>query len=134
MNMFLVRGKYMIADEKIMSFAARYVAAFNLFLACPFVEDYKTVEAEPASFESYRLVHTNAYVDILEKVSREGKIFQMISPDAVEFEQVGVGGTLTAAHYALSKCCFAYHLGGGYHHGMPDKPHSIDYCNDVAIG
>lgn len=131
--MYLIHGTYPVANARLVNLAERYTASLKLLSTLPLAGKYKLVEAEPADFGTYRLAHTEQYVNLLERVHREGRLVSGIPTEAVAFERVGVGGTLTATRLALSERCAVYHLGGGYHHGMPDKPNGIDYCNDVAI-
>jgi acetoin utilization protein AcuC len=131
--MYLVYGTYHMTNAQLVKLAERYTTSLKLFKALPLVDEYKLVETEPADFETYRLVHTEEYVKLLEYVQREGRLVNGIPVEAVAFEKIGVGGTLTATRLALSERCISYHLGGGYHHGMPDRPNGVDYCNDVAI-
>lgn len=131
--MYLIHGTYPVSDARLKQLAVRYSASLELFSTLPLAKEYQLVETEPADFEIYRLVHTSEYVELLERVHREGHSISGIPAEAVAFERIGVGGTLTATRLALSKRCTAYHLGGGYHHGMPDRPNGVDYCNDVAM-
>jgi acetoin utilization deacetylase AcuC-like enzyme len=131
--MYLVYGTYPDDPESV-RFSGRYTAACNLFSATDIVREYEVCEALPAELDDYRLAHTEEYVEILRNVERTGKSCGSISSEAVAFEKIGVGGTLMATRLAIASRDVAYHLGGGYHHGMPDRPNSIDYCNDVAIG
>lgn len=131
--MYLVYGIYHATDPQIARLAERYTTTRKLLSELPLAREYELVETEPAEFEIYRLAHTENYVTILERVQREDNPVSGIPAEAVAFERIGVGGTLTATRIALSERCTAYHLGGGYHHGMPDRPNGIDYCNDVAI-
>lgn len=132
--MFIVYGRYLLADSFLIGLYRRYNLALDLFLQSKFASLYKVVEAKPViDFSDYRRVHSGSYVDILEKIHETKMSVVGISEEAVEFERTGVGGTLAATRLAIENNSFAYHIGGGYHHGMPDGPHSIDYCNDVAI-
>lgn len=131
--MYLIHGTYPVTDARLMQLAARYSAALKLLSTLPLAKEYRLVETEPADFEVYRLVHTSKYIELLERVQRESHSTSGIPAEAVAFERIGVGGTLTATRLALSERCTAYHLGGGYHHGMPDRPNGVDYCNDVAM-
>ncbi|GEM_PF-1757920 len=132
-NMFLVYGDYIVSDEKIVSLAHRYTVARKLFAESSLAGTYQVIKTERANFDVYRVVHDSQYIDLLERISKTGKEARGIPAEGIEFERVGVGGTLTATCLAFEKRCFAYHLGGGYHHGMPDGPNGIDYCNDVAM-
>lgn len=131
--MYLVYGTYRVTNAELVKLAERYTASLKLLSTLSLAKEYKLVEVEPADFEVYRLVHTDEYVSFLERIQRAGAFLSGIPMEAVAFERIGVGGTLTATRLALSERCAAYHLGGGYHHGMPDRPNGVDYCNDVAI-
>lgn len=132
--MFLVYGKYSLNEEFLVNLYLRYGTALNLFLNSGLVSFYEVIESQPLiGFADYRRVHSSQYVDVLEKIHKTKMSLCGIPPEAVEFERVGVSGTLTATRLAIESKGFAYHIGGGYHHGMPNGPYSIDYCNDVAI-
>lgn len=132
--MFLVCGDYSkLTGELTKRFASRYTAAYNLFISSPVAKRYQVVNANPASFDEYNLAHSAQYVETLKRIISSQEGVDGIPLEGVQFEQVGVGGTLTAAILALKNNSFAYHLGGGYHHGMPNSANGIDFCNDVAI-
>lgn len=132
--MFLVHGEYNPTLQMLIDLSSRYAVALDLLLKSRIAGFYQVVRADPAiDFNDYRRVHTNSYVDVLAQIHASGVSTMGIPPEGVQFERVGVGGTLTATHLALESKGFAYHIGGGYHHGMPDGPYSIDYSNDVAI-
>lgn len=131
--MYLIHGTYKMTVPQLVRLAERYTKSLNHLSSISLAREYKLVEAEPAGFDSYRNVHTDQYVRLLESVYQENKTVRGILSEAVAFERIGVGGTLMATRLALSERCITYHLGGGYHHGMSDRPNGIDYCNDVAI-
>ena len=132
--MYLVYGDYDHIDKAFSIYSNRYKIALSLFRESPLITSFDIVKAEPADLKDYRKAHTSTYVDLLERIDKTGVSAPMVPASAVAFERVGVGGTMKAVQLALENKTIAYHLGGGYHHGMPDGPNSIDYCNDVAIG
>ncbi len=130
---YLVYGVYQVTHPRLKQLALRYSKALELLSNLPLKKEYKLVEAKPADFDIYQLVHTSEYVELLKRVECGEYLANDILPETIAFEKIGVGGTLTATFLALSEKCLAYHLGGGYHHGLPDRPNRSDYCNDVAI-
>jgi len=128
--MYLICGKYLPTNKELKELAHRYDVARCLFSMTQLTEIYRVYESEPAKFEDYQLIHSKAYVNTLREIAAKKGTYES---EAIEFERVGVGGTLAATRLALSERCTAYHLGGGYHHGLADRPNSVDYCNDVAI-
>src|SRR3989338_1723011 len=133
MTLEFIYGKYDLENNLVLQFARRYESAFSLFSSSAVLQNCRITRPEPADFSLYLHAHTSAYVEKLMRVQQSCSDMEGIPFKAVEFERIGVGGTLKAAELALERNCVSYHLGGGYHHGMPDRHESVDYCNDVAI-
>ncbi|MFQ6037823.1 MAG: histone deacetylase [Candidatus Aminicenantales bacterium] len=91
---------------------------------------------EPASDEDILLVHTPRYLKKL-KTGRlsPSEIMTLELPfraELLDFAQLMVGGTITAARLALDRG-LSVHLGGGFHHAFPDHGEGFCILNDVAI-
>jgi acetoin utilization deacetylase AcuC-like enzyme len=93
--------------------------------------------AEPASFRHLRRVHTDDYLDSLNRPESLTRIVgQQLSEDltdrVVEAQRTMVGGTLAAAGLALASRDIAVNLGGGLHHAFADRGERFCVYNDVA--
>ncbi len=91
---------------------------------------------EPAQEEDILLVHTPRYLKKLKsgRLSQE-EIMTMELPyttELLDFAQLMVGGTITAARLAVTDG-LAVHIGGGFHHAFPDHGEGFCIFNDVAI-
>jgi acetoin utilization deacetylase AcuC-like enzyme len=93
------------------------------------------LEPEPMDRRVLERVHTPAYLDDLMALRRTPRVTMSelpITPAILEAAQVAAGGTLLAATQALEDgACM--HLGGGFHHAMPDHAEGFCYLNDVAL-
>lgn len=90
------------------------------------------------SEEDLLLVHTKEYLDSLKDPIKVGEILNLdyVNPwDEYIFEyfRYVAGGTLLATQYALDHHFTVFNLGGGYHHGHPDRSEGFCIINDVAI-
>ncbi len=97
-------------------------------------EDFE--EPSPARDEDILLVHTQEYIDKLQRGALSAEELEILdlpySQELVEAAWIGVEGTIRAARYALERR-WGVHIGGGGHHAYPD--HGAGYCvfNDSAI-
>lgn len=130
----MVYGEYDQTDAVTQQYSKRYYSTLD-HISNPVngLADLVLIQAEPATFDLYRLAHDPSYVELLERVLVSGRYQRGITPNAVRFEKQGVGGSVLASSLALDQQSIVFHLGGGYHHGRADRPGSIDFCNDVAI-
>lgn len=93
--------------------------------------------AGPASFRHLRRVHTDEYLDSLNRPESLTRIVgQQLSEDladrVVEAQRTMAGGTLAAAGLALASRDIAVNLGGGLHHAFADRGERFCVYNDVA--
>ncbi|MDH4217208.1 MAG: histone deacetylase [Candidatus Aminicenantes bacterium] len=91
---------------------------------------------ESAQEEDILLVHTPRYLKKLKsgKLS-QAEIMTMELPyttELLDFAQLMVGGTITAARMAVING-LAVHIGGGFHHAFPDHGEGFCIFNDVAV-
>ncbi len=97
-------------------------------------EDF--IEAQPATDDDVRLVHTPEYVYKLRTGSlspREELQMEIpYSPKLVQAFWLAAGGSIIAAERALrDRICFQ--IGGGFHHAFPDHGEGFCMINDFAI-
>jgi acetoin utilization deacetylase AcuC-like enzyme len=93
--------------------------------------------AEPASFRLLRRIHTDDYLDSLNRPeSLTRTVGQQLSEDltdrVVEAQRAMVGGTLAATDLALASRDIAVNLGGGLHHAFANRGERFCIFNDVA--
>lgn len=95
-------------------------------------------KADPISDEQLLLVHEEAYIKEIKKMSETG--IGELSKDTPafrgmhEYACVCAGGTLTAAKMSAIKHKFPFvSLVGGYHHAFRSKGGGFNIYNDVAI-
>jgi acetoin utilization deacetylase AcuC-like enzyme len=94
--------------------------------------------ALPASFRDLRRVHTDDYLDTLNRAETYLPILgQEISDEqaerVLETQRTMAGGTLLAAALALQSRGVAVNLGGGLHHAFAAKGERFCMLNDVAV-
>lgn len=93
--------------------------------------------ATPVSFRDLRRVHTDPY---LESLNRPGALLPITGVELSEGSQERIlrsqramaGGTLRAARLALQSGGIAVNLGGGLHHAFADRGERFCAFNDVA--
>ena len=93
--------------------------------------------AGPAPFHHLRRIHTDDYLDSL---NRPGALQRIVGLElseiqverVLEAERTMVGGTLAATRLALESHGVAVNLGGGLHHAFADRGERFCAYNDVA--
>lgn len=98
----------------------------------------RLLRPEPASFEMLRRVHTDDY---LERLQRRGALLPIVGFDvdddvqemALDSQRAAVGGTVRATRQALRHRRPAVNLGGGFHHARPEAGMGFCIFNDVAV-
>lgn len=93
--------------------------------------------AEPAAFRHLRRIHTDDYLDSLNRPEALIRIigFQLSESSAdrvLEAQRTMVGGTLAATRLALEGEGIAVNLGGGLHHAFASRGERFCVYNDVA--
>lgn len=99
------------------------------------LESCSTEEPTPATAAQLGRVHTAAYLDDFMACRETGRVLRSELPITAAIRDAAIlaaGGTLAAARRALDHGA-AMHLGGGFHHAMPDHAEGFCYLNDVAI-
>jgi acetoin utilization deacetylase AcuC-like enzyme len=92
----------------------------------------------PVSLANLLRVHTEDYLRRLESAETVTRILGVsVTPRqaeaAVDYQRLTVGGTIQATRLALRSGGVAVHLGGGFHHAMPDAGLGFCVFNDVAV-
>lgn len=92
----------------------------------------------PASFRQLRRVHTDDYLDSLNRPEALTRILGLTIRDdlaerVLEMQRIMAGGTIVAARLAHQTGGIAVNLGGGLHHAFADKGERFCVYNDVAV-
>jgi acetoin utilization deacetylase AcuC-like enzyme len=101
--------------------------------------DVVVVDPQPASWQQLRMVHTPEYLAKLQTgdfdVHELAQLEVPWSPGIVEGFRSMTGGTIEAAHQALSVSnrFRAFHVGGGFHHAFANHGEGFCLFNDVAV-
>ena len=114
---------------------AKYPLVLQSLLQSGDVQPAQVLEPEGAGPELLALVHTPAYLDdfLALRPTRRVMLSELPISAAIRDSYVlAAGGTLLAARRALADGA-AMHLGGGFHHAMPDHAEGFCYLNDVAV-
>lgn len=101
----------------------------------PRVGDACFLEPQPARREDLERAHTRAYLDdFLGLQDTERTVFSELPLNAAIRDAyiLATGGTMLTVDCALRQGA-AMHLGGGYHHAMPDHAEGFCYLNDIAV-
>lgn len=93
--------------------------------------------AEPAAFRHLRRIHTDGYLDSLDRPRGLTRIvgYELSEDSAdrvLEAQRAMVGGTLAAVRLARDNQGIAVNLGGGLHHAFADHGERFCAYNDVA--
>ncbi len=92
----------------------------------------------PASLENLLRVHTEEYLHQVQEPETMSRIFgvSMTAAEAeagVDLQRLMAGGTIQATRLALQTGGITAHLGGGFHHALPDKGMGFCVFNDLAV-
>ena len=95
-------------------------------------------EPRPASLHNLLRVHTPEYLQALQEPETLTRILGIeVPPDEVEttldLQRLMAGGTIQATRLAMRTGGVALHLGGGFHHAMPDAGLGFCVFNDIAV-
>ena len=80
-------------------------------------------------------VHTGRYLDDFLALRATARVARSELPITAAIRDAAIlaaGGTLLAARRALADGA-AMHIGGGFHHAMPDHAEGFCYINDIAV-
>jgi len=101
----------------------------------PQLQEVPILEPQPAARADLERVHTTAYLDDFLGLVPSMRTRYSELPLTAEIRDayiLATGGTMLAAAQALEHGA-AMHLGGGYHHAMPDHAEGFCYVNDIAV-
>ncbi len=92
----------------------------------------------PASLQNLLRVHTPEYLQALQEPEALTRILgvEVAAREAeatLDLQRLMAGGTIQATRLALRTGGVAVHLGGGFHHALPDAGLGFCVFNDVAI-
>ncbi|UCD85579.1 MAG: histone deacetylase [Deltaproteobacteria bacterium] len=115
----------------------KYRLTYEYLLREGFVRKQDFLNPDPASDEDILLFHTRDYLNKLHNNSlspRDIACLEMpFSPELFRAARLGVGGTILAGRLAR-KDGIGIHLGGGFHHALPDHGEGFCVLNDIVIG
>jgi acetoin utilization deacetylase AcuC-like enzyme len=101
----------------------------------PRLVPHQILEPDPACRADLERVHSRAYLDdFFALADTERTVFSEMPLNAAirDAYVLATGGTLLTATRALDAGA-AMHLGGGYHHAMPDHAEGFCYLNDIGV-
>jgi len=95
-------------------------------------------EPRPASLQNLLRVHTPEYLHAVQEPDALTRILGVEVPPAeaegtLDLQRLMAGGTIQATRLAMRTGGVAVHLGGGFHHAMPDAGLGFCVFNDVAV-
>ncbi len=96
-----------------------------------------TVRPEPATDGELLLVHTRAYLDLLESLTQAPELGERLfeapcTRRTVDAFRFAAGGTILASRLALDHRAAA-NVGGGFHHAFADRGEGFCLINDIAV-
>ncbi|PJZ53117.1 histone deacetylase [Leptospira adleri] len=115
--------------------ARKYQMVYNLVKQDPKLANLYVHKPDPAKEKELALVHTKEFLkDFFSlKLTERTQYSELpLTKQIVESFVLAVGGTILAAELTR-KYRFVYHIGGGFHHSMPDRAEGFCYLNDAAI-
>ncbi|AYV56931.1 histone deacetylase family protein [Leptospira kmetyi] len=115
--------------------ARKYQMVYNLVKQDPKLADLYVYKPDPAKEKDLALVHTKEFLkDFFSlKITERTQYSELpLTKQIVQSFVLAVGGTILATELT-QKYKFVYHIGGGFHHSMPDRAEGFCYLNDAAI-
>jgi len=95
------------------------------------------VEPQPASKEELLRVHDEGYVDLIFRLAKENKPYDVetpVSPEILEAAMLIVGGAIRCGRAVFSgEAKRAISIGGGYHHAGRNYGGGFCIFNDIAV-
>jgi len=92
----------------------------------------------PVTIRNLLLVHGAEYLERLQRPETLTSVLGLTVRDeeldaTLDLQRLMVGGTIQATRIALATRHVAIHLGGGFHHALPDRGMGFCVFNDVAV-
>ncbi|MBM9577401.1 histone deacetylase [Leptospira sp. 201903070] len=115
--------------------ARKYQMVYNLVKQDPKLADLYVHKPDPAKEKELALVHTKEFLKdffSLKLTDRTQYSELPLTKQIVQSFVLAVGGTILSMELT-KKYKFVYHIGGGFHHSMPDRAEGFCYLNDAAI-
>ncbi|TGK31831.1 histone deacetylase [Leptospira gomenensis] len=115
--------------------ARKYQMVYNLVKQDPKLASLYIYKPESAREKDLALVHTEEFLrDFFGlKLTERTQYSELpLTKQIVQSFVLAVGGTILATELT-EKYRFVYHIGGGFHHSMPDRAEGFCYLNDAAI-
>ncbi|XDD49300.1 histone deacetylase [Leptospira sp. WS92.C1] len=115
--------------------ARKYQMVYNLVKQDPKLASLYVHKPDPAKENDLALVHTKEFLkDFFElKLTERTQYSELpLTKEIVQSFVLAVGGTVLATKLTETYR-FVYHIGGGFHHSMPDRAEGFCYLNDAAI-
>jgi acetoin utilization deacetylase AcuC-like enzyme len=113
----------------------KYRLVVEFLLAAGHVVPAQIDVPAPADRRQLEPVHTPAYLDDFLALRPTPRVLRSELPITAPIRDgalLAAGGTLLAARHALRDGA-AMHVGGGFHHAMPDHAEGFCYIHDVAV-
>ncbi len=115
----------------------KYRLTYEYLLRKGIAREQDFLNPEPVSDEDLLLFHTSHYLEKLHNNSRSPRDIAFLempfSPELFRAARLGVGGTILAGQIAR-RDGIGIHLGGGFHHALPDRGEGFCVLNDIVIG
>ncbi|WP_207761491.1 histone deacetylase family protein [Leptospira perolatii] len=115
--------------------ARKYAMIYNLIKEDPKLSSLPAFQPAPVGEEELLLVHTPEFVsDFMNLRYTDRTMYSELPLNSTIVRSfcLGVGGTILATE-STENYRYVYHIGGGFHHSMPDRAEGFCYLNDAAI-
>lgn len=150
-----VKKTAFVYDERVLNYKfhddhpfhpIRLQLTIDLLKAIHSLNSDQIVSFQPANDETLSLIHEKEYIEAVKRAGagqlepEQALNYGLGTEDTPVFPQMHeaasaiVGGTLKAAELVMSgKVNHAFHIGGGLHHGFPNRASGFCIYNDTAI-
>ncbi|TGL28450.1 histone deacetylase [Leptospira koniambonensis] len=115
--------------------ARKYAMIYNQVKEDPKLSSLPALQPAPVGEEELSLVHTPEFISDFMNLRYTDRTMYSELPlnqTMVRSFCLGVGGTILATEMT-ENYKYVYHIGGGFHHSMPDRAEGFCYLNDAAI-
>jgi acetoin utilization deacetylase AcuC-like enzyme len=112
--------------------------ALHFLLSAGVIGPGYVIAPQVASYADLRRVHTDEYLESLQRVETLANVFAVDSTDIFVEEvlrtlRLATGGTIQAARHALAHTSPVLNLLGGFHHAAPGRGAGFCAIHDVAV-
>lgn len=115
--------------------ARKYQMVYDLVKRDSKLSNLYIYKPDLAKTKDLSLVHTQEFLDdfFSLKITERTQYSELpLTKQIVHSFVLAVGGTILSMELT-QKYKFVYHIGGGFHHSMPDRAEGFCYLNDAAI-